>query len=252
MPIFVSMRDRETSSLAVSILDQIIENAQIARTDCLPLCQDTGVAVFFVDVGDMLKIDGAGLEAALNEGTRKGYRDGGLRMSIVEDPLLRYNTEDNTPAVIHYRVIQGEKLSVTFCPKGAGCENMSRLTMLSPGYGRQGILDFVLDTVRTGSGRPCPPIVIGVGIGGNFESSALHAKRALLRTIGERHTDPIYSEIEEELLDKINGLGIGPMGPGGCSTAIDVFAEKAPCHIASMPVAVNIQCHSARHGKIEL
>ena len=248
----VSLKKQETSSLAVSILDQIIENARIAAADRLPLCQDTGVAVFFVDVGDMIHVEGAGLEAALHEGTRKGYREGGLRMSIVEDPLCRFNTGDNTPAIIHYRMVPNEKLSIAFCPKGAGCENMSRHTMLSPGDGRKGIVDFVIDSVRIGGGSPCPPLVVGIGVGGNFESSALLAKRALLRKIGERHREQIYREIEEELLEKINKLGIGPMGLGGRSTAIDVFVESAPCHIASLPVAVNIQCHSARHGEIDL
>ncbi len=248
----ISMRERETSSLAVSVLDQIIENAHIASTELLPLCQDTGAAVFFIDAGDMVRVDGAGLEAAINEGTRKGYKNGGLRMSIVDDPLRRRNTGDNTPAVIHYRITPGETLTITVCPKGGGCENMSRLAMLSPGEGREGICDFVVDTVRLGGGKPCPPLIAGVGVGGNFESSALLAKRSLLRTVGERNSDPFYAEMERELLDKINDLGIGPMGLGGSFTALDVFVESAPCHIATMPVAVNIQCHAARHGEIVL
>jgi len=248
----VSAREEETSPLAVSILNQIIENARIAAEDLLPLCQDTGVAVFFVEIGDMARIDGAGLEAAINEGTRRGYRDGALRMSVVKDPLRRSNTQDNTPAIIHVACVPGDELNVVFCPKGAGCENMSRLAMLSPGDGREGVVDFVTDTVRTAGGRPCPPLVVGVGIGGDFESSALLSKRAILRTIGERSGDPYYAALEEELSGAINALGIGPMGLGGNTTALDVFVETAPCHIASMPVAVNIQCHSARRGEIKL
>ena len=248
----VSFKEKETSPLAVSILDQIIENAHIAAAELLPLCQDTGSAVFFVDAGDNVLVESPGLNAAINEGTRTGYRDGGLRMSIVEDPLERSNTGDNTPAIIHYNIIPGETLSVFFCPKGGGCENMSRLAMLSPGDGRDGIIDFVLETVCNGGGKPCPPIIVGVGIGGNFESSAILAKRTLFRTPGERNSVPYLAELEEELLEKINALGIGPMGLGGCTTALEVFVETAPCHIASLPVAVNIQCHSARHGKISL
>lgn len=248
----VSFKEAETSPLAVSILDQIIENAHIAATELLPLCQDTGTAVFFVDAGDKVIVESPGLNAAINEGTRTGYRDGGLRMSIVEDPLVRSNTGDNTPAIIHYKIIPGETLSVFFCPKGGGCENMSRLVMLSPGDGRDGIVDFVLETVCRGGGKPCPPIIVSVGIGGNFESSAILAKRTLFRNLGERNSVPYLAELEEELLEKINALGIGPMGLGGRTTALEVFVETAPCHIASLPVAVNIQCHSARHGKIEL
>jgi len=248
----ISMREKETSSLACSILDQIIENAHIASNDCLPLCQDTGVAVFFVDVGDMVRVDGDGLEASINEGTRKGYREGALRMSMVTGPLQRTNTGDNTPAVIHYSLCPGETITLRFCPKGAGCENMSRLSMLSPGDGREGIIDFVVETVRIAGGRPCPPLVVGVGIGGNFEYSAISAKRALFRKIGERNSDPFYVELEEELLENINALGIGPMGLGGRTTALDVFVETYPCHIASLPAAVNLQCHSSRHRTITL
>ena len=244
------LRETETNPLASSILDQIIENARIASFDKLPLCQDTGIAVFFVEAGDSIRVDGAGLEAAINEGTRRGYRNGGLRMSIVKDPLRRGNTGDNTPAVIHYRVISGKTITITFCPKGAGSENMSRIAMLNPGDSREGIVDFVLETVRIAGGKPCPPVIVGIGLGGNFEYAALLSKRALMRTIGNRHNDPFYAELETELLLKINELGIGPMGLGGRSTALDVFLETAPCHIASLPVAANIQCHSARHRRI--
>jgi len=244
-------REKETSSLAASILDKIIENADIASNELLPICQDTGVAVFFADAGDRVYVDGAGLEAAIHEGTRRGYNNGALRMSMVKDPLHRQNTGDNTPAVIHYKIIKGEKLILHFCPKGGGCENMSRLAMLSPGDGRKGLIEFVVETIRSAGGKPCPPLVAGVGMGGNFEYSALLSKRSLLRTVGERNPDPYLAEMEIELFKKINALGIGPMGLGGDSTVLDIFIESFPCHIASMPVAVNIQCHAARHGKIE-
>lgn len=244
------LRGTETNPIASSILDQIIENARIASSDRLPLCQDTGIAVFFVEAGDNVRVDGAGLEAAIHEGTGRGYRDGGLRMSIVEDPLKRGNTGDNTPAVIHYKIVPGDTVTVSFCPKGGGCENMSRIAMLNPGDSREGVIDFVLETIRIGGGKPCPPVIAGVGLGGNFEYAALLSKRALMRTVGSRNPQPFYAELEAELLQKINALGIGPMGLGGLSTAIDVFVETAPCHIASLPVAVNIQCHSARHGQI--
>jgi len=246
------MRAGETFPLAVSILDQIIENACIASRELLPLCQDTGAAVFFVDIGEGVRVEAPGLDAAVQEGTRKGYREGGLRMSMVRDPLRRVNTGDNTPAIVHCRMVPGELLSVVFCPKGGGAENMSRLAMLSPGEGRKGVVEFVTDTVRIGGGRPCPPVIVGVGLGGDFEVSAILSKRALLRKIGERNTDAFYPSLEEEMLEIINALDVGPMGFGGRTTALDVFIETAPCHIASLPLAVNIQCHSARHGKIEL
>jgi len=244
------LRETEISPIASSILDQIIENARIASSDRLPLCQDTGIAVFFVEAGDNVRVDGPGLEAAIHEGTRRGYSDGGLRMSIVKDPLRRGNTGDNTPAIIHYSIVSGETVTVSFCPKGGGCENMSRIAMLNPGDSHAGVVDFVLETMRIGGGKPCPPVIAGVGLGGDFEYAALLSKRALMRTVGTRHADPLYAELETELLEKINALGIGPMGLGGQSTAIDVFVDVAPCHIASLPVAVNIQCHSARHGHI--
>jgi fumarate hydratase subunit alpha len=243
---------KETSSRAASILDNIIENAGIASDELLPICQDTGVAVFFADIGDRVFVDGGGIEAAINEGTRRGYKNGALRMSMVKGPLQRQNTGDNTPAIIHYNIVKGEKFTLYFCPKGAGCENMSRLAMLSPGDGRKGIFEFIIETIRIAGGKPCPPLIVGVGMGGNFEYSALLSKRSLLRAVGERNSDPYLAEMEVELFEKINALGIGPMGLGGDSTVLDVFVESFPCHIASMPVAVNIQCHAARHGKIEL
>jgi fumarate hydratase subunit alpha len=244
-------RGAETSGPGGAILDQIVENARIAAEDALPLCQDTGVAVYFVEIGEEARVESPGIEAALQEGTRRGYRNGALRMSMVRDPLRRGNTGDNTPAVIHYAIVPGDGLRIVFCPKGGGCENMSRLAMLSPGEGCRGVVEFVLDTVRRAGGKPCPPLLVGVGIGGDFERSAELAKRALLRTAGERHADPFYADLEMELLAGVNALGIGPMGLGGATTALDVFIETAPCHIASLPLAVNIQCHSARHGRIE-
>lgn len=246
------MRSRETSARASGILDQILANAHIASKDRIPLCQDTGTAVFFVDCGKDAVVGGDGLTAAVNEGMRRGYKDGGLRMSIVRDPLRRVNSNDNSPAYIHLREVPGDELVISFCPKGGGCENMSRQAMLTPGEGREGVISFVVDTVGIGGGRPCPPVVVGVGIGGTFEYSAIIAKRTLLRKLGDRNPDPYYREMEEELIDTINSLGIGPMGLGGDTTALDVFVEAAPCHIASMPVAVNIQCHSARHGTVSL
>ena len=246
------LREKETSELAVSILDQIIENAKIAVADELPICQDTGVAVFMAEVGSEVRVDGDGLGSAINEGTRKGYREGGLRMSIVRDPLRRGNTGDNTPAVIHYTCVSGDGITISYCPKGAGSENMSRTAMLNPGSGSQGVIDFVLDTIRSAGGRPCPPVVVGIGLGGDFEYSAILSKHALLRKVGTRHADPFYSTLETSILEAVNNLGIGPMGLGGRSTAIDVFIEAAPCHIASLPIAVNLQCHAARHGSVVL
>ena len=245
-------RESETSEPAGSILDQIIQNADVARGERLPLCQDTGVAVFFADVGVDVQVNGAGMSDAVQAGTRSGYADGLLRKSIVRDPFRRENTGDNTPAIIHCRQVPGDKLTLLYCPKGGGCENMSRLAMLTPGDGRIGVVDFVVETVRLGGGRPCPPLVIGVGVGGDFEYAPQIAKRSLFRKVGERNPDNYLAALETELLERINGLGIGPMGLGGAVTALDVFVETAPCHIASFPVAVNIQCHSARHSRVEL
>ena len=245
-------RRGESGEPARSILDQIIENAAIAEEERLPLCQDTGVAVFFADLGRDAAVDGNGLDDAIQEGTRRGYRGGGLRMSMVSDPVGRVNTGDNTPAIIHCRQVPGDRLRLWFCPKGGGCENMSRLGMLSPTSGAGGIRNFVLETVRLAGGRPCPPLILGIGIGGDFEYAALLSKRALLRTMGERHPVSQYADLERDLVERVNRLGIGPMGLGGNTTVLDVFIETFPCHIASLPVAVNIQCHSARHGMVEL
>ena len=237
----------EESPLGRSILEQLIENQQIARTEKMPICQDTGFAVFFVDLGQDVQIAGGNLIDAINEGVRQGYKEGYLRKSIVRDPLNRVNTGDNTPAVVHLDITPGDKLSITIAPKGGGSENMSEVRVLKPADGVEGVKQFVVDRVRRSGGDPCPPIIVGVGIGGTFEKCAQLAKRALLRQLGSQHPDPFYANLEKELLSEINKLGIGPQGLGGRTTALAVFIEPYPCHIASLPVAVNIQCHAARH-----
>lgn len=237
--------EMEESPLGREILDEIIENAGIALKENTPMCQDTGIAVFFVELGRDAIIDGS-LEDAINEGVRQGYNEGYLRKSVCH-PLTRKNTGDNTPAVIHTKIVSGDKVKITIAPKGAGSENMSKLAMLKPSQGLQGIKDFVLNTVKDAGGNPCPPIILGIGIGGNFEKSAILAKESLLRDIGSPNPDKDLDELEKELLEKINNLGIGPMGFGGRTTALAVHIKAVPCHIASLPVAVNIQCHAARH-----
>lgn len=237
--------DKEKSPLGKDILGQIVENFEIAAKEDAPMCQDTGIAVFFVDIGREVELDGS-IDDALNEGVRQGYEAGYLRKSVCH-PFSRKNTGDNTPAIIHTRIVEGDKVKVVIAPKGGGSENMSRLRMLKPAQGVQGVKDFVVDTVVNGGGNPCPPIIVGVGVGGNFEMSAMLAKRALLRRVGDQSTDPEMKAIEVECLDRINKTGIGPMGFGGITTALAVNVEMAPCHIASLPVAVNIQCHAARH-----
>src|SRR3989337_4291431 len=238
-------RGREESPLGKEVLDQIIENAQIALKEDALMCQDTGIAVFFVEVGRNAAIYGS-LEDAINEGVRQGYKDGYLRKSVC-DPITRKHTNDNTPAIIHTRIVDGDRVKITIAPKGAGSENMSRLAMLKPSQGLQGIKDFVVNTVKEAGGNPCPPIILGIGIGGNFETSTILAKEALLRNIGTPNADKELDALEKELLEKVNNLGIGPMGFGGRTTALAVHIKTAPCHIASLPVAVNIQCHAARH-----
>lgn len=243
---------REESPVAKEILRQIIENDEIAKKEMLPICQDTGTAVIFVELGEDVRVVGGTLMDALYEGVRRGYSEGYLRKSIVEDPLRRKNTGDNTPPVVHIELVKGEKLKITVAPKGGGSENMSVAKILPPAAGREGIKKFVIETVERAGGNPCPPIIVGVGIGGNFEYSAYIAKKALLRPVGSRHPDPFYAEMELELLEEINKLGIGAMGVGGRVTALDVHIETYPCHIASLPVAVNIQCHAARHISREI
>jgi len=239
--------EREESPVGRAILQHLIENAEIAAAGEYPYCQDTGFAVVFVELGEDVKIAGGSLNEAINEGVRRGYQEGYLRKSIVRDPLRRVNTGDNTPAVIWTDVVPGDKLRITVAPKGGGSENMSEVRMLKPADGVEGVKQFVIDRVGRSGGNPCPPIIVGVGIGGTFEKCAWLAKKALLRKVGERNPDPFYAELEEELLEEVNKLGIGPQGLGGRVTALDVHIEAHPCHIASLPVAVNIQCHAARH-----
>jgi fumarate hydratase subunit alpha len=242
-----SGRGAESSPVGREIFDQLLENAEIARTERMPICQDTGLAVIFVDIGQDAHVTGGGLEAAINEGVRRGYTEGYLRKSVLGDPLKRVNTKDNTPAVIHTRIVPGDRLKLWVVPKGGGSENMSKIAMLKPADGVEGVKKFVVESVRVASANPCPPVIVGVGIGGSFEQCAVNAKRALLREIGSRHPDAFYAALEDELFQKVNDLGVGPMGLGGRITALAVHIEVAPCHIASLPVAVNINCHAARH-----
>ena len=245
--------EQEESAGGRVILQQILENARIARSDEVAICQDCGLAIVFLDLGQDLHVVGGDLYEAVNEGVRRGYQDGYLRKSSVRQPFsARVNTGDNTPAIIHTRIVPGEQLHITVAPKGGGSENMSRVAMLTPAAGRQGVADFVVKTVDEAGANPCPPIVVGVGIGGNFERVAYLAKRALLREIGTPNPDPELDELERELLERVNKLGIGPQGFGGRVTALAVHIEAEPCHIASMPAAVNIQCHAARHKEILL
>jgi fumarate hydratase subunit alpha len=245
-------RKKEASPVGRDILDQIIENARIARDEKAPMCQDTGLAVLFVELGQDVHIAGGDFYEALNEGVRRGYKDGYLRKSVLGDPLERKNTGDNTPAVIHTDIVPGDRLKITLAPKGGGSENMSEVKMMKPSDGLQGLKDFVVDRVLRSGGNPCPPIIVGVGIGGTFEKCAWLAKKSLLREVGDRHPNKFYADLELELLEKINRLGIGPQGLGGTTTALDVHIEVFPCHIASLPAAVNIQCHAARHKEITL
>jgi len=240
-----SARDAEASPLGKEVLGQIIDNFEIAGRESVPMCQDTGIAVFFIEVGREVSLDGP-LEDAVNEGVRRGYTEGFLRKSVCH-PFTRKNTGDNTPAIIHTSIVEGDKVKIKIAPKGAGSENMSRLKMLKPAEGLPGIKDFVVESIREAGGNPCPPIVLGVGVGGSFEKSALLAKKALLRPVGTHNPDADVAALETELLGLVNNLGIGPMGFGGTTTALAVHVEIHPCHIASLPVALNIQCHADRH-----
>jgi len=241
-------RESEESSLARETLEQILRNADISAEEHLPLCQDCGTAVVMLKIGQEAHIKGGDLYAAVQEGIRRGYAEGYLRKSIVRRPFsTRMNTKDNTPAIIHTDIVPGDQLKITVMPKGGGAENMSRLGMLLPSGGRDGVMEFVVRAVNEAGSNPCPPVIVGVGIGGNAEKSMLLAKESLLRPVGEHNPDPEIKTLEEELLRRINGLGIGPQGFGGRTTALAVHVEAFPCHIASLPVAVNMQCHSARH-----
>ena len=238
--------EKEASPLGKDIFLQLLENAKIAEEEGLPLCQDTGLAVVFAELGQDLHVVGGDLKEAINEGVRQGYRDGYLRPSTL-DPLTRVNIGDNTPAIVHLDITSGDHLKLTVAPKGFGSENMSRVTLFPPAAGIRGVKNFIIQRVEASGSNPCPPIILGVGIGGTMEMAAIMAKKTLLRPLGQRHTDPGIGKLEEELLEEINKLGIGPQGLGGTVTALDVHIETYPTHIASIPVAVNIQCHCARH-----
>lgn len=243
--------ETETAPEAKEIIGLLKENARIAKDEHLPLCQDTGIAIFFVEIGQDLRIKNGFLVDAINEGVRKGYKEGHLRKSVA-DPITRKNTGDNTPAIIYTELVPGDKLKISFMPKGAGSENMSAIRMLRPTEGVEGIRDFVLECVRKAGANPCPPVVVGVGIGGSFDKAALLAKKSLLRPVGSPNPKLELARLEETLLKAVNKTGIGPEGFGGKVTAMAVHVESFPCHIASLPVAVNINCHAARHKTIIL
>ena len=245
-------KENETWPLAENVLDQIILNSDIATKEDMPICQDTGMACVFVEVGQEVHIVGGLLQDAINEGVRRGYDEGFLRKSVVKDPINRVNTKDNTPAIIYYDIVQGDKIKITVAPKGFGSENMSRIKMLKPSDGLQGVKDFIIETVKLAGPNPCPPIVIGVGIGGTFDKATYLAKKALIRPLNKRNNEKFYSDLEEELLETINKLGIGPQGFGGKTTALGLNIETYPTHIAGLPVAVNINCHATRHKEREI
>lgn len=245
-------REEESWPVARATLDCMLKNAAIAECDMVPICQDTGAACIFVELGQDVRIEGGSLVNAINTGVALGYTEGYLRKSMVDDPLRRVNTNDNTPALITVDVVDGDMLKITVAPKGAGSENMGQLKMLKPADGIEGVRAFVLDAVRHAGPNPCPPIIVGVGVGGNFDHVASLAKRALLRPIGVHNPDPFYAQLEDELLAAINELGTGPAGFGGATTALAVNIEQAPAHIACLPVAVNINCHVARHEEAML
>lgn len=248
----LSAEQEETAELGRKILSQLKENMEIAKEENIPICQDTGMAIIFLEIGQEVHFEGDYLEDAVNQGVRKGYAEGYLRKSVVGDPLLRENTKDNTPAVIHTRIVPGDKVKITVAPKGFGSENMSRVCMLKPADGEEGVKEAVLETVRLAGPNACPPMVVGVGIGGSFEKCALLAKKALTRNLDVRSELPHIRAMEEELLDKINHLNIGPGGLGGKTTALGVNIETYPTHIAGLPVAINICCHVNRHTVREI
>ena len=237
----------EDGQIARNVLDKIIENFEIADRECVPICQDTGMACVFLEIGQDVHITGGDLSEAVDEGVRRGYEKGYLRKSVVKDPVRRGNTGDNTPAMLYMEIVPGEHITVTVGPKGFGSENMSAIRMFKPSAGLQGIKDFILEIVETAGPNPCPPMVVGVGIGGTFDKAALLAKKALMRPLNSSHPDPFYADLEKEMLQKINELGIGPQGFGGRTTAIGLNIETMPTHIAGMPCAINISCHVTRH-----
>ena len=245
--VFDEAVSREESPLGKQILNQLEENLRIAGEDMIPICQDTGMAVVFLKAGQEVHFTGGSLTEAVNEGVRQGYTEGFLRKSVVQDPIERVNTGDNTPAILHYEIVEGDSVEITVAPKGFGSENMSMIRMFKPSAGLQGIKDFILETVETAGPNPCPPMVVGVGIGGTFDKAALLAKKALMRPVDSENEDPYYADLEKEMLEKINQLGIGPQGFGGKTTAIGLNIETMPTHIAGMPCAINISCHVTRH-----
>ena len=239
---------REESPYGKDTLRTLIENAEYAKHEQIACCHDTGVCVVILEIGQEIAWKGMNLFDAVNEGVRRGYGEGFLRFSMIADPLNRVNTGDNTPAVLHTEIVSGDKVSVTVMPKGGGAENMGALRMLIPAEGAGGVKDFILKTVEEAGGKPCPPVIVGVGVGGTMDKCAWIAKKALLRPIGSRNKNPFYAAMEEEMLVKINNLGIGPLGTGGRITALDVHIEYYPCHITALPVVINLQCHSSRHA----
>jgi fumarate hydratase subunit alpha len=241
----------EESPEGREVLSQLLENASIAKREGIPICQDTGMAVVFVEMGQDVHLVGGSLEEAINEGVRRGYKKGNLRKSVCH-PLKRTNTGDNTPAFVHLEVVPGEHIRIVAMPKGGGGENMSQVAMLTPAVGREGIIDFVLNVVREAGPNPCPPVILGIGIGGTFDKAALLSKKALLRPVGSLHRDEEVAALEREILSRVNDLGIGPQGYGGRTTALAAHVEIMPCHIASIPVAVNVQCHASRHREAVL
>lgn len=248
----IEFKKNEPFKIAEEVLDKIILNDEIACKEQMPMCQDTGMACVFLEIGQDIHFVGGLLEDAINEGVRRGYEEGYLRKSVVKDPIDRVNTKDNTPAIIYYDIVPGDKVKITLAPKGFGSENMSRIGMLKPADGLEGVKKFIIDTVEQAGPNPCPPMVIGVGIGGTFDKAAYLAKKALLRPINVRNSNEFYKNLEEELLEKINKLGIGPQGFGGRTTALGLNIETYPTHIAGLPVAVNINCHATRHKDITL
>lgn len=243
----IHFKNNEKSEIGKDILGNIIENAKIAKEEQLPICQDTGVACVFLEIGQDVHLIDGNLEEAINSGVREGYEKGYLRKSVVKDPINRVNTNDNTPAMIYYDIVPGDKVKITVAPKGFGSENMSKLAMLKPSDGLEGVKDFILKVVEEAGPNPCPPMVVGIGIGGTFDKAAYLAKKALLRPVNEENKNEFYANLEKELLEKINELGIGPQGFGGLTTAIGINIEVYSTHIAGLPVAVNINCHATRH-----
>ncbi|KIX11324.1 fumarate hydratase [Dethiosulfatarculus sandiegensis] len=244
-------RDKEESPVGKEVLEQLLENARIAREETMPICQDCGLAVIFADVGQDVHLTGGTLEEAINEGVRQGYEKGYLRKSACH-PFTRANTGDNTPAVIHTKLVAGDKVHIYLMPKGGGSENMSKVHLLTPAQGLEGVKEKVLEAVESAGPNPCPPIVVGVAVGGTFDQAAVRAKRTFLRDMGSKNPDPEAAALEDELLEAINKLGIGPAGLGGRTTCLDVFVDIRECHIASLPLAINLQCHAARHKEVVL